>query len=211
MTARLLETQPHQARARVDELAGTLDLIAGAVPAPLAEDRLRTVRAQIDLFGLHAARLDLREDAGRLAGAFDRAPPRLGRGGRRPRGDRGRAEPRSRGPPRRRPARRRGFRPGGPRRPGARDLGAVPAARPGAGSVRARALRAVRDLDDAVGRRRADGPCPRPLGRRRRRSAGGAALRDARRSRRRRRRAGRALRAARPTAPIWCRAAASRR
>jgi phosphoenolpyruvate carboxylase len=71
MTARLLETQPHQARARVDELTGTLDLIAGAVPAPLAEDRLRTVRTQIDLFGLHAARLDLREDAGRLAGAFD--------------------------------------------------------------------------------------------------------------------------------------------
>ena len=71
MTARLFETQPHQARARVDDLADTLDLIAGAVPAPLAEDRLRTVRTQVDLFGLHAARLDLREDAGRLAGALD--------------------------------------------------------------------------------------------------------------------------------------------
>ena len=71
MTARLLETRPHQARACVDELAATLDLIAGAVPAPLAEDRLRTVRTQIDLFGLHAARLDLREDAARLAGTLD--------------------------------------------------------------------------------------------------------------------------------------------
>ena len=45
--------------------------IAAAVPAPLAEDRLRTVRTQIDLFGLHAARLDLREHAGRLAGTLD--------------------------------------------------------------------------------------------------------------------------------------------
>jgi phosphoenolpyruvate carboxylase len=71
MTARLLETRPHRAHAHVDALAGPLDLLAAAVPAPLAEDRLRTVRTQIDLFGLHAARLDLREDAGRLAGTLD--------------------------------------------------------------------------------------------------------------------------------------------
>ena len=71
MRARLLETAPHEARVRVEEVASVLDLIAAAVPAPLAEDRLRTVRTQIDLFGLHAAALDLREDASRLASTFD--------------------------------------------------------------------------------------------------------------------------------------------
>ena len=71
MRARLLETAPHEARVRAQEVASVLDLIAAAVPASLAEDRLRTVRTQIDLFGLHAAALDLREDASRLASAFD--------------------------------------------------------------------------------------------------------------------------------------------
>ena len=84
MTARLLETRPHRAHARVDALADTLDLIAAAVPAPLAEDRLRTVRTQIDLFGLHAARLDLREHAGRLAGTLDQLRHAWGMERRRP-------------------------------------------------------------------------------------------------------------------------------
>src|SRR4029453_19129260 len=60
-----------QARAHAAELGATLELVAGAVPTPLAEDRLRTVRTQVDLFGLHAAHLDLREDAGRLAAALE--------------------------------------------------------------------------------------------------------------------------------------------
>ena len=71
MTARLLDDAPHRARVRVGDLTNTLELIARAVPAALAEDRLRTVRIQVDLFGLHAARLDLREDARRLAATLD--------------------------------------------------------------------------------------------------------------------------------------------
>ena len=142
MTARLLETRPHRARARVDELAGTLDLIAGAVPAPLAEDRLRTVRTQIDLFGLHAARLDLREDAGRLAGTLDQLRRAWGVDA----GDlaaTGAERTRALGallaaaPPDAAAA----SDPEGLDDRGAGDLGAVPAARPGPGGVRARALR----------------------------------------------------------------------
>jgi phosphoenolpyruvate carboxylase len=78
MTARLLEAAPHQARVHAAELGATLELVAGAVPTPLAEDRLRTVRTQVDLFGLHAARLDLREDAGRLAAALEQLRRALG-------------------------------------------------------------------------------------------------------------------------------------
>src|SRR6266850_8382456 len=69
MTARLLDEQPHRARVKVDEIRATLDLIARGLPPVLADDRLRTVRAQIDVFGLHAARLDIREESERLAGA----------------------------------------------------------------------------------------------------------------------------------------------
>jgi len=66
MTARLLEDTPHTARLHFSDLAVPLDWIARALPPRLAQDRLKTVRRQLDIFGLHAARLDLREDAARL-------------------------------------------------------------------------------------------------------------------------------------------------
>src|SRR5205809_4925234 len=64
VTARLLDDSPHQAHVTVDELRTVLDLIAQAIPPILARDRLRTVRAQVETVGLHAARLDVREEAG---------------------------------------------------------------------------------------------------------------------------------------------------
>src|SRR5262249_24382334 len=67
MTTRLLDEAPHQAHASASDLRDVLDLVAQAVPAPLAADQLHHVRAQVETFGLHAARLDIREDAGRLA------------------------------------------------------------------------------------------------------------------------------------------------
>ncbi|MGH7730724.1 MAG: phosphoenolpyruvate carboxylase, partial [Candidatus Eiseniibacteriota bacterium] len=67
MTARLLDEAPHQARITRGEVKEVLDLIAGAMPPALADEPLRAVRAALDTFGLHAARLDIREDAGRLA------------------------------------------------------------------------------------------------------------------------------------------------
>ena len=69
MTARLLDDAPHQARVMAGDVSEVLALVAHAMPAALADDQLRRVRAQLEIFGLHAARLDIREDAGRLATA----------------------------------------------------------------------------------------------------------------------------------------------
>jgi phosphoenolpyruvate carboxylase len=67
MTARLLEEAPHRARVDVRGVQEVLDQVAAAVPAPLAGERLAVLRTQLATFGLHAARLDIREDSGRLA------------------------------------------------------------------------------------------------------------------------------------------------
>ncbi len=78
MTARLLEDTPHRARLTAEELQQVLQLVAGALPEALATDRLRAIRRQLETFGLHAARLDVREDSGRLAAAVGRALDGLG-------------------------------------------------------------------------------------------------------------------------------------
>jgi phosphoenolpyruvate carboxylase len=78
VTARLLEDTPHHARATADELSHVLALVAGALPEAVAGDRLHTVRRQIEMFALHAARLDVREDSTRLASAVSRALDTLG-------------------------------------------------------------------------------------------------------------------------------------
>ena len=70
MTARLLDETPHRARISVGEIQEVLDLVAGAVPTTLTDELLHTVRTQLAIFGLHAARLDIREDSGRLASAL---------------------------------------------------------------------------------------------------------------------------------------------
>jgi phosphoenolpyruvate carboxylase len=70
MTARLLESTPHQARARTEQFTEPLALIAAALPPQLAGPPLETLRRQFDIFGLHAARLDIREDSSRLTAAM---------------------------------------------------------------------------------------------------------------------------------------------
>ena len=70
MTARLLDEAPHQARVTVESIQEVLDMIAGAIPREIAADHLKTVRIQTATFGLHAARLDIREDSARLAAAL---------------------------------------------------------------------------------------------------------------------------------------------
>jgi phosphoenolpyruvate carboxylase len=67
MTARLLEDTPHTARITLSDLIMPLAWVARAIPPRLARDRLQVVRRQLDIFGLHTARLDLREDSARLA------------------------------------------------------------------------------------------------------------------------------------------------
>jgi phosphoenolpyruvate carboxylase len=66
MTARLLDETPHHALVSSEPVARVLDLIADGIPAALAVDGLDMLRAQLATFGLHALRLDVREDAGRL-------------------------------------------------------------------------------------------------------------------------------------------------
>jgi phosphoenolpyruvate carboxylase len=78
MTARLMEDTPHRARLTVDEVSHVLELVAKALPETLAAGRLHTTRQQLETFGLHAARLDVREDSGRLAAAVGRALNSLG-------------------------------------------------------------------------------------------------------------------------------------
>jgi phosphoenolpyruvate carboxylase len=66
MTARLLENTPHTARIQIADLTEPLDLIASVAPPALVEYRLREVQRQLEIFGLHTARLDIREDSSRL-------------------------------------------------------------------------------------------------------------------------------------------------
>lgn len=70
MTERLLSSEPHTARAQPEAFVAPLALIAQSIPRQLAEDHLKVVRRQFELFGLHAARLDVREDSARLASAL---------------------------------------------------------------------------------------------------------------------------------------------
>jgi phosphoenolpyruvate carboxylase len=71
MTARLLERTPHQARIRLHELLEPLHLIASCLPASLEQDEIQKALCQLNIFGLHAMRLDLREDSSRLNGTLD--------------------------------------------------------------------------------------------------------------------------------------------
>ncbi len=66
MTARLLESTPHTARAHRDQFTEPLTLLAAALPASISNNQLLRIRRQFDIFGLHSARLDLREDSARL-------------------------------------------------------------------------------------------------------------------------------------------------
>ncbi len=80
MTARLLEETPHAARVSLADLTWPLDLVGSALPPALAHDRLWTVRRQFEAFGLHAARLDVREESSRLAAALGELLSALGLG-----------------------------------------------------------------------------------------------------------------------------------
>ena len=66
MTARLLENTPHTARIAMSDLTRPIDLIAAATPAALVQYPLHMVQQQLNIFGLHTARLDIREDSSRL-------------------------------------------------------------------------------------------------------------------------------------------------
>ncbi len=66
MTARLLARKPHAALARVAALQKPLEWVAQAAPEPVRTRQMRPLMRQLEIFGLHAARLDIRQDAGRI-------------------------------------------------------------------------------------------------------------------------------------------------
>jgi phosphoenolpyruvate carboxylase len=70
MKAHLLGQYPHRARMDADHLLEPLKLIASALPPNIAHDELNTALQKIQVFGLHTARLDVREDSSRLNAAL---------------------------------------------------------------------------------------------------------------------------------------------
>ena len=70
MTARLLERTPHEPRIKLEDLLNPIDLIAKSLPASLTQDEIQKVLHQLHIFGLHALRLDIREDSARYNAAL---------------------------------------------------------------------------------------------------------------------------------------------
>src|SRR4030095_4599859 len=55
-----------------------VNLIASNLPASLAQDEIQNVQRQLNICGLHAMRLDLREDSSRLNATLDETLRALG-------------------------------------------------------------------------------------------------------------------------------------
>ncbi len=64
MTARLLGRTPHQARIHLKDLLEPVELISATLPDSLKRNALEQVRRQLNIFGLQAMRLDIREEFG---------------------------------------------------------------------------------------------------------------------------------------------------
>jgi phosphoenolpyruvate carboxylase len=77
MTARLLDEARHAARLTAAEVGKVVELVVQGLPPALAGGRLRALAHQVRSFGLHAARLDIREDSGRLTATLDQVLARL--------------------------------------------------------------------------------------------------------------------------------------
>ena len=70
MALHLLERESHQARITVDDLLKPVEVIAAHLPASLAHDEIQNVRRQLEIFGLHSMRLDIREESTRYNSAL---------------------------------------------------------------------------------------------------------------------------------------------
>jgi phosphoenolpyruvate carboxylase len=70
MKSHLLSREPHRAHIFMDKLLEPIEIIAGAIPKSMAEGELKTTLRQLDIFGFHAARLDIREDSSRFNSAL---------------------------------------------------------------------------------------------------------------------------------------------
>lgn len=70
MKACLLSDDPYEPRARVEDFKEPLEAILRSVPDPIVESLPKTASRRLEIFGLQAARLDLREDSSRLNAAL---------------------------------------------------------------------------------------------------------------------------------------------
>ena len=70
MKSRLLSRAPHHTNLRPEKLLAPINLIANALPEALVQGDLKTTLHQFHIFGLHAARLDIREDSSRFNSAL---------------------------------------------------------------------------------------------------------------------------------------------
>jgi phosphoenolpyruvate carboxylase len=70
MTSRLLENKPHQARMKLQDLLEPIDIVSMSLPASIAQDEIQKVRYQLQIFGLHSMRLDIREESSRYNSAL---------------------------------------------------------------------------------------------------------------------------------------------
>jgi phosphoenolpyruvate carboxylase len=70
MKSNLLQREPGQAHLNLQDLLEPVEIIAASLPDQLEQYELDTALHQLHVFGLHAARLDLREDSGRLNAAL---------------------------------------------------------------------------------------------------------------------------------------------
>jgi len=69
MVPRLLDDAPHEARVSLPEILQVLRWIEQSVPESIAKISVRPLIQQFEIFGLHAARLDLREDSAMINSA----------------------------------------------------------------------------------------------------------------------------------------------
>ncbi len=70
MKTNLKLSNPRPARISLPQLSRPLELIIPNLPAALRHQNLLRLQRRLDIFGLHAARLDIREDSGVLNGAL---------------------------------------------------------------------------------------------------------------------------------------------
>ncbi|MFN8381890.1 MAG: phosphoenolpyruvate carboxylase [Anaerolineales bacterium] len=70
MKSRLLSRAPHHTNLHPEKLLTPINLIASALPEALVQGDLKTTLHQFHIFGLHAARLDIREDSSRFNSAL---------------------------------------------------------------------------------------------------------------------------------------------
>jgi phosphoenolpyruvate carboxylase len=78
MKSHLMSRKPHEAYISLSKLREPVDIIVKAMPKALAQSGLKTEQSQLNIFGLHAARLDIREDSSHLNSALSEILRALG-------------------------------------------------------------------------------------------------------------------------------------